>query len=134
MENFKEILKEKNLKVSSARIRIMEKLAQPQVHYSAEELFQSLTTDLPGLSLATVYKNLEDMRLAGLLRLVQSANQIKKYEWERGDHFHLVSDNKITDLSDEALFEKVKKMIADSLKGTFEVKGLDVQIFGKSLN
>ncbi len=134
MENFKEILKEKNLKVSSARIRIMEKLAQPQAHYSAEELFQSLVQQLPGLSLATVYKNLEDMRLAGLLRLVQSANQIKKYEWERGDHFHLVSDNKITDLSDEALFEKVKKMIADSLKGTFEVKGLDVQIFGKSLN
>jgi Fe2+ or Zn2+ uptake regulation protein len=133
LENFKEILKEKNLKVSSARIRIMEKLAMPQVHYSAEELFQSLVQQLPGLSLATVYKNLEDMRCAGLLRLVASPGQIKKYEWERGDHFHLISESKITDLCDEALFNKVKQMIADSLKDSFQVEGLDVQIFGKSI-
>ncbi len=133
MENFKEILKEKNLKVSSARIMIMEKLAQAQAHFSAEELFQTLTPTLPGLSLATVYKNLEDMRQAGLLRLVTSANQIKKYEWERGDHFHLVTENKITDMEDQQLFEEVKSLISQSLKGKFQIEGLDIQIFGKPI-
>jgi Fe2+ or Zn2+ uptake regulation protein len=134
LENFKNILKEKNLKVSSARIMIMEKLAQAQAHYSAEELFQNLKPNLPGLSLATVYKNLEDMRMAGLLRLVTSSNQIKKYEWERGDHLHLVFENRIVDLEDDALFDSVKNLISKSLKGKFDLEGLDIQIFGKPIN
>ena len=131
MESFKEILSHKNLKASSARLMILEKLSQQQAHYSAEDLFLSLKPVLPGLSLATIYKNLEDMRQAGLLRLVNSANQIKKYEWERGDHFHLVSDDSIKDLDNPELFDKVKKVIEEGLGDSFSISGLDIQIFGK---
>jgi len=132
MENYKEVLHQKSLKASSARLLLLEKLDTPQAHYSAEELFGELKPLLPGLSLGTVYKNLEDMRLAGLLRLVASPNQVKKYEWERGDHLHLVTKDKITDLESPALFQKIKALILEELGETFEIETVDIQIIGQT--
>ena len=130
MENYKEVLNQKDLKASSARLLLLEKLDSPNAHYSAEDLFQELKLILPGLSLGTVYKNLEDMRLAGMLRLVASPNQVKKYEWERGDHLHLVSGQYITDLEKPLLLEKIKTLINKEVGDNFEVKNIEIQIIG----
>lgn len=132
--DFRSILNHKKLKASSARMMMLELLAKPQSHLSAEEVYAILKPQLPGLSLGTVYKNLEDLREAGLIRLVASPNQIKKYEWEKGDHFHLVSEQAIKDFENQELFEKVKKLITESLKDEFEVEGLDIQVIGKIKN
>ena len=131
MDSIKEILLEKKMKASSARLLLLEKLRPAQAHYTAEELFQNLKTSLPGLSLATIYKNLDDLREAGILRMVTLPNQVRQYEWERGDHMHLVEGNQITDLEDEQLFENIKELISKTLGQDFEVKNIDVQIFGK---
>jgi len=130
LENYKEVLNQKDLKASSARLLLLEKLDCPNAHYSAEDLFQELKLILPGLSLGTVYKNLEDMRLAGMLRLVASPNQVKKYEWERGDHLHLVSGQYITDLEKPLLLEKIKALINKEVGDNFEVKNIEIQIIG----
>jgi len=131
LDSIKEILLEKKMKASSARILLLEKLRPAQAHYTAEELYHNLKTTLPGLSLATIYKNLDDLREAGILRMVTLPNQVRQYEWERGDHMHLVEGNKITDLEDEPLFESIRALISKSLGQNFEVKNIDVQIFGK---
>jgi Fur family ferric uptake transcriptional regulator len=119
------------MKASSARMLLLEKLQPLQAHYTAEELFQSLKPVLPGLSLATIYKNLEDLQAAGIVRMVTLPNQVRQYEWERGDHLHLVEGNRITDLEDDTLFTKIRKLISQSLGQDFEVENIDVQIFGK---
>lgn len=131
MESIKDILKEHNLKASSARLLLLEKLRPEQAHFTAEELFNSLRTSLPGLSLATIYKNLEDLREAGILRMVTLPNQVRQYEWERGDHMHVVEGNQVRDLEDQALFDRIRNMIAEKMGPDFEVETIDVQIFGK---
>ena len=131
MDSIKHILKERNLKASSARLLLLQKLQEPQGHYSAEELFQLLKEKLPGLSLATVYKNLEDLRAAGILRLVALPDQVRKYEWERGDHLHLVEGKNLHDLEDETLFREIRALIAGRLGENFDIDNIDVQVFGR---
>ena len=131
MDSIKDILKEHNLKASSARLLLLEKLRPEQAHFTAEELFNSLRPTLPGLSLATIYKNLEDLREAGILRMVTVPNQVRQYEWERGDHMHVVEGNQVRDLEDQALFDRIREMITEKMGPDFEVETIDVQIFGK---
>ena len=131
MDSIKEILQSKKLKASSARLLLLKKLSEPQGHYSAEDLFQSLKDTLPGLSLATVYKNLEDLRSAGILRMVALPNQVRQYEWERGDHLHLVEGKSLTDLEDTDLFQEIKNLIAEKIGSGFEIENIDVQVFGR---
>lgn len=131
MDSIKDILKEHNLKASSARLLLLEKLRPEQAHFTAEELFNSLRPTLPGLSLATIYKNLEDLREAGILRMVTLPNQVRQYEWERGDHMHVVEGNQVRDLEDQALFDRIRSMITEKMGPDFEVETIDVQIFGK---
>ena len=131
MDSIKELLQGKNLKASSARMLLLKTLREPQGHYSAEELFSQLKEQLPGLSLATVYKNLEDLRSAGILRLVSLPDQVRKYEWERGDHLHLVQDNEVSDLEDSGLFEEIRQLISGRLGRNFEIENIDVQVFGR---
>ena len=133
MDSIKEILWGKNLKASSARMLLLEKLREPRGHYSAEELFQELREKLPGLSLATIYKNLEDLRAAGILRLVALPNQVRQYEWERGDHLHLVEGKSLTDLEDETLFWEIRELIQQKLGTVFEIENIDIQVFGRKL-
>jgi Fe2+ or Zn2+ uptake regulation protein len=131
LDSIKDILKEHNLKASSARLLLLEKLRPEQAHFTAEELFNSLRPTLPGLSLATIYKNLEDLREAGILRMVTLPNQVRQYEWERGDHMHVVEGNQVRDLEDQALFDRIREMITEKMGPDFEVETIDVQIFGK---
>lgn len=131
LDSIKEILQSKKLKASSARLLLMKKLSEPQGHYSAEDLFQSLKDTLPGLSLATVYKNLEDLRAAGILRMVALPDQVRQYEWERGDHLHLVEGKSLTDLEDTDLFQEIKNLIAQKIGSGFEIENIDVQVFGR---
>jgi Fe2+ or Zn2+ uptake regulation protein len=131
LDSIKEILQSKKLKASSARLLLLKKLSEPQGHYSAEDLFQSLKDTLPGLSLATVYKNLEDLRASGILRMVALPDQVRQYEWERGDHLHLVEGKSLTDLEDTDLFEEIKNLIAQKIGSGFEIENIDVQVFGR---
>ena len=131
LDSIKEILQSKKLKASSARLLLMKKLSEPQGHYSAEDLFQSLKDTLPGLSLATVYKNLEDLRAAGILRMVALPDQVRQYEWERGDHLHLVEGKSLTDFEDTDLFQEIKNLIAQKIGSGFEIENIDVQVFGR---
>jgi Fe2+ or Zn2+ uptake regulation protein len=133
LDSIKEILQAKKLKASSARMLVLKKLREPQGHYAAEELFQLLKEQLPGLSLATIYKNLEDLRSAGILRLVSLPDQVRKYEWERGDHLHLVQGNEVSDLEDTNLFDEIRQLISDKLGREFEIENIDVQVFGRKI-
>ena len=131
MDSIKELLQSKNLKASSARMLLLQKLREPQGHFSAEDLFQQLREKLPGLSLATVYKNLEDLRSAGILRLVALPDQVRQYEWERGDHLHLVEGKSLTDVDDDSLFREIRSLIHEKLGREFEIENIDVQVFGR---
>ena len=59
-------------------------------HPSAEQLYQQLKPEYPGLSLATVYRNLNQLCEQGLVKRVGTVNGQERYDGETGPHSHFI--------------------------------------------
>jgi Fe2+ or Zn2+ uptake regulation protein len=96
--DFKELLREKGLKVTPQRLAILERLEE-RGHLSVEELFEILQLQFPTLSLATVYKNLHLLSERGVIAELPIRNR-HKFEIEKGPHSHFVCEKcgKVVDL------------------------------------
>lgn len=81
---------EKKLRYSRQRERIQQYLRDACEHPSAEMIYEGLRSELPGLSLGTVYRNLKLLEELGEVRRVANHNDAERYECCCGDHAHFV--------------------------------------------
>ena len=63
-------------------------LAHTDVHPTADEVFLAVRQDLPGISLATVYKSLETLVGCGLAVKLTYADQSSRYDGQTDPHHH----------------------------------------------
>ncbi len=80
---------ESGLKVTQQRREIYALLANSVGHPCPEEIYEQIKTTLPSLSLATVYKIVDQFHRHGLLRKVPTRNQVARYDARMDEHHHL---------------------------------------------
>ena len=80
------------LKVTHQRSAIFHVLAATERHPSPEEVYAAVRSELPSISLATVYKVLDLFHRHGFLRKVSTERQAARYDANLGPHQHLVCD------------------------------------------
>lgn len=68
---------------------IIQELRSARDHPTAEELYQRLKARLPRISLATVYRNLETMSRAGLIRKIEAAGSQRRFDGSLCPHLHM---------------------------------------------
>ena len=92
---------EKKLRHSRQRERILEYLCQTGEHPTAEQIYQDLRLEIPGLSLGTVYRNLKLLEETGQIRRVTTLQNVERYDAHCGDHAHFICNScgKVKDLS-----------------------------------
>jgi len=78
------------LPLTVQRRTLLEELLARRDHPTAEQLFAAVSARLPGVARATVYRNLETLLRAGVLRKVWHAGAAARYEVSRDRHHHLV--------------------------------------------
>jgi Fur family transcriptional regulator, peroxide stress response regulator len=78
------------LKVTQQRLAVYAMLAGSESHPTPEEVFESIRSGLPLLSLATVYKILDQFQRAGFVRRVSTEGQAARYDANVESHHHLV--------------------------------------------
>lgn len=78
------------LKATPQRLAVYGALLEADDHPSAEALFWTVREKLPSISLATVYKTLESLEAAGLIRQVSLLSDSKRYDANQHHHHHLV--------------------------------------------
>lgn len=83
-------LRERGLRPTKARLRILRELVGRQDHPSAEALLESLRGSGEPLSTATLYQNLNAMADAGLIRRFSGAEGVMRFEANLDPHHHLV--------------------------------------------
>jgi len=86
-------LKEKGLKVTLPRLKILEILEQKgdDHHLTAEDVYKILIEQDEDVGLATVYRVLTQFEQAGIVRRLNFENNISVFELDTGDnHDHLV--------------------------------------------
>lgn len=80
---------EKNFVMTPQRKLILEELKKIKTHPTADELFLRLRKRMPGISLGTVYRNLELMANYGLIQKLEIASSQKRFDGQLDEHYHI---------------------------------------------
>ncbi len=78
------------LKVTQQRMAVYSMLAQTEAHPTPEDVFEAIRPELPLVSLATVYKILDQFHRAGFVRKVSTEGQAARYDAKMDPHHHLM--------------------------------------------
>lgn len=99
-EKFKEMLKEKGLKVTNQRLLVLQVLAEHgDEHMTAEDIFELVKEDYPEIGLATIYRTVQlllDMQLVDRIMLddgcvrYEIGDFLDEQEGHRHHHRHLI--------------------------------------------
>jgi len=89
--NYIEQLKAHALKVTPQRIAILEEI-DATGHIDIDHLYETLRMSFPSISLATVYKNVNQMYELNILEVIKVPNHKLQYEISKDPHIHLACD------------------------------------------
>ena len=79
---------DKGLKLTSQREQILRAFLNQGGHISAEELYDEVKKDNPGIGQATVYRTLKLLAEAGVANEVSFGDGISRYEYRKEDEHH----------------------------------------------
>lgn len=137
-DRFKEILKEKGLKVTKQRTKVLEVLSNsPDNHLTAEEIYELVKVDCPEIGLATVYRTIQLLLELGLVDRINLDDGFVRYEIGKMDqdkskhhHHHLIclECGRVMSFEDD-LLDELETRIMENV--SFKVLDHEVKLYGK---
>ena len=129
IERFPHRCRAAGLKVTHQRTAIYGMLASTGGHPTPEEVYAEIRTQIPSISLATVYKVLDQFYQNGFLRKVSTETQVARYDANLSPHHHLIcsSCGTILDVKKEGAMEG----LSVSGENGFRVSHYDVLFHGQ---
>jgi len=132
LENFKKLLKSKNLKYTTQRELILKIIYDNNGHFTPEEIYALIKESYPKvkLGIATVYRTLTLLEDANIVTSISFGTQGKKYEFgitHHHDHLVCLKCGKIEEFYDD-LIEKQQEEIAK--KFNFKMSDHVMKIMG----
>ena len=124
-------LKEAGLKVTHPRTKILEVLqSNPEFHLSADAIHNYLTNNNESIGLATVYRVLTQLEMAGLIQKNQFKENQSTYEIKKQHHDHLICTKcgKIIEFINDDL-EKLQEKISENYQ--FRLDSHVMTLFGE---
>jgi Fe2+ or Zn2+ uptake regulation protein len=74
--------------MTARREAILRELKNSNAHPTAEELFETIRTRIPNISLGTIYRNLEILAKAGYINVLEGGAQ-RRYDAIDTPHYHI---------------------------------------------
>ncbi len=129
MNNAFETLSRYNIKPSPQRMAIMTYLLEHKTHPTIEEIYKSLSPDMPTLSKTTIYNTLKLFVENGATSMLTINEKTTCYDYDTSPHAHFICKkcNKVTDL-----FYGVENMIPSRQ----EIEGnriVDMQVYYRGI-
>lgn len=78
-----------SLRMTNQREVILRRLKESKTHPTADELYELVRKDMPRISLATVYRNLEILSEAGVISKLEISGRQKRFDYDIEDHDHI---------------------------------------------
>jgi len=118
----------KQTRYSKQRENIKKGLEKFCIHPTAEELYIKLKPKNINLSLATVYRNLNQMSVSGEIKKIEGLSEQVHYDHNNTEHFHMIciKCGKVEDLFFEP--EKLKQVL--NQQNEFEILSYDILVKG----
>ncbi|AXY25105.1 transcriptional repressor [Suicoccus acidiformans] len=95
------LLKDKNIRITPQRRIILKYMIEAKHHPTVEEIFDDVTEEYPGMSLATVYNNLRTLMDVGLVKEMKFSDVTSHFDFVYHDHHHIICEQcgKIADFN-----------------------------------
>lgn len=87
-DNLLNELKEKKIRLSHQRLKVLEYLTLNHCHPTAEQIYNSLHDEVPTLSRTTVYNTLNALVDADIVRVINIEDTEIRYDIRTDDHGH----------------------------------------------
>jgi Fur family peroxide stress response transcriptional regulator len=128
-------LVEKGLKVTPQRIAILEAIYSLRNHPSAEMIMDYIRDTHPGVAPATIYKVLDALEENQLIRRVKTDRDVMRYDGIVENHHHLYcsESEEIKDYLNEEIDELLKDYFLKNGIDDFEIQEIKLQINGRFL-
>ncbi len=136
-EQFKKLLKQNGLKVTTQRVAILEVLSsRPGMHLTAEEIYDYVREKYPEIGIATVYRTIQVLSELNLIDKLNLDDGYVRYEIgkqsneEPGHHHHhliCLECGSVYAFQDD-LLEKLEERIMEAMG--FLVKDHEVKLYG----
>lgn len=129
MNNAFETLSRYNIKPSPQRMAIMTYLLEHKTHPTIEEIYKSLSPDMPTLSKTTIYNTLKLFVENGATSMLTINEKTTCYDYDTSPHAHFICKkcNKVTDL-----FYGVENMIP-SKQEIEDNRIVDMQVYYRGI-
>ena len=91
-------------------------------HPSAEWVYENVRTQIPDISLATVYRNLSLFKEQGLIRSLGTVNGVERFDGNTEPHVHFICTQcgGVQDLPEISVPEELNSAVARSSGGRVE--------------
>jgi Fur family ferric uptake transcriptional regulator len=140
-EQFKSLLKQNGLKVTTQRVAILEVLSsRPGMHLTAEEIYDYVREKYPEIGIATVYRTIQVLSELNLIDKLNLDDGYVRYEISKGSseeachhHHHLIclECGRVYAFQDD-LLEKLEERIMETMG--FHVVDHEVKLYGHCSN
>ena len=123
-------LEETGHRFTEQRAAVYRFLSSTTSHPNADEVFQVVRSDVPGISLATVYKSLETLVSCGLAAKLSYSDGSARYDARTDPHHHArcVGCGRVMDVPGQ-FSEGELDLLGDELTG-FSVTGYRLELTG----
>lgn len=101
-----------------------------KTHPTAEQVYEMISDSMPGLSLGTVYRNLNRMAETGLIRRISVTNSPDRFDGDMKPHHHICCSEcgKFSDFYEVAYDKSLDKLIAQ--KSGFDITRHETVFYG----
>lgn len=126
-------LKDQGLKVTPQRVAVYEAITTLNTHPTADELAGYVRKHHPNIATGTVYKVLETLVRAGLIRKVKTDKDVMRYDAIMQPHHHIYCEEseKIEDYFDPELDSLLQEYFRKNHISEFEISEVRTQITGR---
>ncbi len=132
IDEIRERLAEKGLKVTPQRICILEAVYNSSSHPTVEMIIEHIRKSHPNIATGTVYKVLETLVGSNLIRKVKTDDDVMRYDGIMVPHHHLYcsGSNLIEDYFDRELDELLMNYFQSKKITGFHIDEIVLQIKG----
>lgn len=112
-------------RLTKQRQLILDLLRQDHSHPTVDDLYKKVKAMMPGVSLATVYRNLNWLTKLGVVREISMPDQVSRWDGGQSDHDHFICHvcKKIYDIPKYRLEKKY-------LSGRHRIGGFKLELSG----
>ncbi|MEM4134455.1 MAG: Fur family transcriptional regulator [Candidatus Micrarchaeia archaeon] len=125
-----EILQQKGIKKTPQRLEILMNLAQRRDHPTVEEIYNDIKEKFSGISVATVYINLETFVKHGIIRKINTDDGLYRYDFAVKPHVHFydIENLRIIDFENERFYKALQRLLERLRLKNYEIVDFNFEI------